>query len=172
MQSVFELLEEFPKPVLAVVNGFCLGAGMELAMAADVRIAADGAVFSSPQVGLGITPGLGGGQRMIRLCGRGHAKRLILTGERIDAAEAYRLGLVDQVVPAADLWNAAKGVAKRLASKPKAAMTLAKKAVNYSSQSSLEAGCAYEAAQFALIHHAATSGDLPSGTAQSGSTCD
>jgi len=172
MQSVLELIEEFPKPVLAVINGFCLGAGMELAMAADLRIAADTAVFSSPQVGLGITPGLGGGQRMIRLCGRGHAKRLILTGERIDAAEAYRLGLVDQLVPAADLWRAAKAVAMKLSSKPQEAMTLAKRAVNHSSQSSLASGCAYEAALFGLVHHSPASGDLPLGTAQSGATCD
>jgi enoyl-CoA hydratase len=148
MQAVFKMVEDFPKPVVAVITGFCLGAGAELAMAADVRIAAVTAVFASPQVGLGITPGLGGGQRTIRLCGTGHAKRLILTGEQIPAGEALRLGLVERVVPASELWDAAKDVARKLASKPRTALALAKRALNYSSQANLVAGCAYEAGQF------------------------
>jgi enoyl-CoA hydratase len=149
-QRVFKMVEDFPRPVLAVINGYCLGAGAELAMAADIRVAADIALLSSPQVGLGITPGLGGGQRLIRLCGPGCAKRLILTGDLVTAQDALRLGLVEFVVPASELWDAAKAMANRLASKPRYAVTLAKEAVNLSSQANLESGCACEAARFGL----------------------
>jgi enoyl-CoA hydratase len=149
-QRVFKMVEDFPRPVLAVINGYCLGAGVELAMAADLRIAADIALLSSPQVGLGITPGLGGGQRLIRLCGPGCAKRLILTGDLVTAQDALRLGLVEFVVPASELWGVAKAMAKRLSSKPRSALALAKEAVNFSSQANLESGCAYEAARFGL----------------------
>jgi enoyl-CoA hydratase len=150
MQVLFKSVEDFPRPVLAVINGYCLGAGAELAMAADLRIAADTAVLSSPQVGLGIIPGLGGGQRMIRLCGVGHARRQILTGERISAAEAFGLGLVEWVVPASQLWDAAMAMATKLANKPRLAVGLAREALNISSQARLEAGCAFEADQFGL----------------------
>ncbi len=151
VQAVFKMVEDFPRPVLAAINGYCLGAGAELAMAADIRIAADSALLSSPQVGLGITPGLGGGQRLIRLCGTGHAKRLILTGDLITAQEALRLGVVEMVVPAPELWDVSKAIARKLASKPRAAMTLAKRMINHSSQANLQSGCAYEAAQFGLV---------------------
>lgn len=155
-QRVFKMVEDFPRPVLAVINGYCLGAGAELAMAADIRIAADIALLSSPQVGLGITPGLGGGQRLIRLCGPGGAKRLILTGDLVTAQDALRLRLVEFVVPASELWDVAKAMAKRLASKPTSALALAKEAVNFSSQANLESGCAYEAARFGLACSTAT----------------
>lgn len=160
MQAVFKMVEDFPRPVLAVITGYCLGAGTELAMAADIRIAADTAVFASPQVRLGITPGLGGGQRTIRLCGTAHAKRLILTGEQITAGEALRLGLVERVVPASELWAAAKDTARRLSSKPRPALTMAKRALNYSSQANLVAGCAYEASQFGFACSVACSSGL------------
>lgn len=150
LQALLKSVDAFPRPVLAVINGYCLGAGTELAIAADLRIAADTAVFSLPQVGLGIIPGLGGGQRMIRLCGVGHAKRHILTGERVSAAEASRLGLVEWVVPASQLWDAAMALARKLASKPRSAMSLAREALSFSSQARLEAGCAFEATQFGL----------------------
>jgi len=151
MQSVFGTVAELAKPVIAVVNGLCFGAGLALAMAADLRIAADTAVFSSPQVGLGIIPGLGGGQRAIRLCGRGPAKHSILTGGRINAESALRMGLVELVVPAPELWAVARSMATLLASKPQHPMALAKRAVNLAQQASLGAGCAYEASQFGLI---------------------
>lgn len=150
MQALFKSVEDFPRPVLAVINGYCLGAGAELAMAADLRMAADTAVLSSPQVGLGIIPGLGGGQRMIRLCGVGHARRHILTGERISAMEALRFGLVEWVVPASQLWDTAMAMARKLANKPRSAMSLAREALNLSSQARLEAGCAFEASRFGL----------------------
>ena len=150
VQGVFKAVEDFPSPVLAAINGYCLGAGAELAMATDIRIAADTAILSSPQVGLGITPGLGGGQRQIRLCGPGHAKRLILTGDLIDAQNALRLGLVELVVPASELWVVARRVANGLAKKPRVAVTLAKQALNYSSQANLDSGCAHEATLFGL----------------------
>ncbi len=149
-QAVFQTVETLPKPVVAAIDGHCLGAGAELAMAADIRIASDRAVLASPQVGLGITPGLGGGQRLLRLCGPGCARRLILTAERIDAQEALRLGLVESVVPSALLWETAKRVAMRLARKPRTAMVLAKRMVNFASQARLLEGCAYEASQFGL----------------------
>ena len=149
-QTVFGTIESLPKPVVAAIDGYCLGAGAELIMAADMRIASQRAVLASPQVGLGITPGLGGGQRLLRLCGPGCARRLILTAERVDAQEALRLGLVEAVVPSAELWQTAKAVAVRLARKPRMAMMLAKRMVNFASQAGLLDGCAYEATQFGL----------------------
>jgi enoyl-CoA hydratase len=171
LQSVFRLMEDFPRPVLAAINGYCLGAGAELAMAADMRVAADTALLASPQVGLGITPGLGGGQRLIRLIGPGHAKRLILTAELISAKEALRLGLVELVVPLSELWDVARATARRLANKPRAAVILAKKALNYSSQANLQSGCAYEATQFGLACWGAKSRHS-SGRVRDGGECD
>jgi len=173
VQAVFKIIEGFPRPVLAAINGYCLGAGAELAMAADIRIAADSALLSSPQVGLGITPGLGGGQRLIRLCSTGHAKRLILTGDLITAQEALRLGVVELVVPVSELWDVAKAIARKLASKSRAALTLAKRLINHSSQANLQSGCAYEAAQFGLVcpmtDHSRHSLGGPGGLVRSGS---
>lgn len=144
-QAVFKLVEEFPGPVIAAINGYALGAGAELAVATDLRVAADTAVFSFAQVSRGILPGFGGGQRLIRLIGQGHAKRLILMGEMISAQEALQLGLVECVVPLSELWSTAKELAYQLAEKPAFALRLAKQALNDTSQSTLEAGCAYEA---------------------------
>jgi enoyl-CoA hydratase len=149
-QATFKMVEQFPRPVVAAINGFCLGAGVELAVSADVRIAADNAVIASPQVGLGILPGLGGGQRLIRLCGVGRARHQILSGDRINAEEALRLRLVELVVPASDLRRTAVDMAKRLACKPRVAAGLAKQALNRSSQARLKGGCAYEASLFGL----------------------
>jgi len=150
VQAVFGLIEDFPAPVLVAINGYCLGAGAELAVAADIRIAADTAVLSFPQVGLGIVPGLGGGQRLVRLCRPGTAKRLALTGERISALEAWHLGLIEFVAPAAELWDVTKELARRLASQPQKAQRLAKKALNHAAQATLASGCAYEALLFGL----------------------
>lgn len=150
VQAVFQLIEEFPRPVLAAINGYCLGAGAELAAAADIRIAADTAQLAFPQVGLGILPGLGGGQRLVRLTRPGTTKRLVFTGERISAQDAWSLGFVEFLVPASQLWDTAKELAGRLASKPRQNLILAKRAVNYSAQANLVAGCAYEASLFGL----------------------
>jgi enoyl-CoA hydratase len=149
-QSVFYTIETLPKPVVAAIDGYCFGAGAELAAATDIRIASERAVLALPQVGLGITPGLGGGQRLLRLCGPQCARRLILTAARIDAQEALRLGLVESVVPADELWGTAKTIAMRLARQPRTAMMLAKRMVNFASQAALPQGCAYEANQFGL----------------------
>jgi enoyl-CoA hydratase len=107
-QMIFGKFESSPKPIIAAVNGFCLGGGCELAMACHVRLAADGAKFGQPEVKLGIVPGYGATQRLPRLVGRGRALQLLLTGELIDAAEAYRIGLVNRVVAAAELLPAAQ----------------------------------------------------------------
>ena len=107
-QSVFRRFETSPKPTIAAVNGFALGGGCELAMACHVRIAADAAKFGQPEVKLGLVPGYGGTQRLPRLVGRGRALQLLLTGELIDAAEAHRIGLVNAVVPGAELLDAAR----------------------------------------------------------------
>jgi enoyl-CoA hydratase len=150
IQQAFQLIADCPIPVIVAINGYCLGAGLEMALAADIRIAADNAIFASPQVALGITPGLGGGQRLARLCRRAHARRLILTGDRIDAAEALRIGLVEQVVPVARLWAAAMEIAQTLATKPRSAIAYAKRALREADHSCLEAGTALEAVLFGL----------------------
>src|SRR5215471_14641673 len=106
-QTVFSRFETSPKPTIAAVNGFALGGGCELAMACHIRIASEFAKFGQPEVKLGLIPGYGGTQRLPRLVGRGRALQLLLTGEMIDAQEAYRIGLVNRVVPAADLLSAA-----------------------------------------------------------------
>lgn len=146
--EVFQLVEGFRCPVVATINGYTLGAGAELAVAADIRVAADTALLSFAQVLRGILPGFCGGQRLIRLVGSGHAKRLILTGEMVTAQEALRLGLVEFVVPPAELWSKAKELGRTLASKPGNGVALAKQALNFSSQSRLKTGCAYEAELF------------------------
>lgn len=110
-------VESINKPVIAAVNGFALGGGNELAMACDIRIASEKAKFGQPEVNLGIIPGYGGTQRLPRLVGKGMAKKLIYSAEMIDAQEAYRIGLVDEVVPAEELMEAAEKLAKTIMSK-------------------------------------------------------
>jgi len=111
-QLVFNRLESMPKPVIAAVNGFALGGGCELAMACHIRIASDAAKFGQPEVKLGLVPGYGGTQRLARLIGKGRALQLLLTGEMIDAQEAFRIGLVNRVVPAAEVVSAATATAR------------------------------------------------------------
>ena len=120
-----------------------------------MRIAAQSAVLASPHLGLGILPGLGGGQRLIRLCGVGRARCHILSGDRINAESAQALGLVEQVVPESELWETTLGMARRLASKSRIATGLAKKALNYAAHARLAAGCANEAALFGVACAAA-----------------
>ena len=113
-QEVFSRFESSHKPVIAAVNGFALGGGCELAMACHMRIAADTAKFGQPEVKLGLIPGYGGTQRLTRLVGPGHAAQLLLTGEIIDATEAARIGLVNRVVPAADLMSTTEALMKQM----------------------------------------------------------
>ncbi|MCL4459681.1 MAG: enoyl-CoA hydratase-related protein [Chloroflexi bacterium] len=144
-------IEHLSKPVIMALNGYTLGGGCELAMAGDIRIAADTAKFGQPEINLGIIPGWGGTQRLPRLVGLGKAKLLILSGEIIDAQEALRIGLVDKVVPAAELLATAKSIAKTIASKAPLAVALAKRTINTGLEMDLERGCAFEAAQFGLV---------------------
>src|SRR5215467_13852846 len=125
-RRIFDAVEEFPKPVIAMINGFCLGGGMELALACDIRIAADSAKLGQPEINLGIIPGGGGTQRLARLAGEGKAMELILTGELIDAAEAKAIGLVNDVVPAAQLRERVMTLAGKIAEKSPVALRTAK----------------------------------------------
>lgn len=129
-QRVFSKIERLPIPVIMAVNGYALGGGCELAMCGDIRIASETAQFGQPEVNLGIIPGYGGTQRLARLIGRDRAKTLIFTGERVSAQEAYRLGLVDRVVPGADLIEEAMTLAANIANKAPRAVALAKIAIN------------------------------------------
>ncbi|HEX8221862.1 MAG TPA: enoyl-CoA hydratase-related protein [Chloroflexia bacterium] len=129
-QHVFSRIEALTIPVIMAVNGYALGGGLELAMCGDVRYASDTAQFGQPEVNLGVIPGYGGTQRLARLIGRDRAKLLIFTGERIPAEEAYRLGLVDRVLPATDLVDEALELAATLANKAPRAIALAKMAIN------------------------------------------
>jgi len=148
-QSVLTEIENLEKPVIAAVNGFALGGGCELALACDIRIASDQAKLGQPEVGLGILPGYGGTQRLPRLVGKGTAKRLIFTGEMIGAEEAREIGLVDMVVGADELMEAALKMARTIASKGQVAVRLAKIAINRGCDMDLASGIAYEAEVFA-----------------------
>ncbi|MBI5419123.1 MAG: enoyl-CoA hydratase/isomerase family protein [Deltaproteobacteria bacterium] len=149
-QSVLEKIERLPQPVIGVINGFALGGGCELAMACDLLIAADTAKFGQPEVNLGIIPGYGGTQRLPRLVGRNLAKELVLTGDPITAQRAFEIGLVNRVVPAADLMNAAREVAAKILSKGPVAVRTAKMAMNRGLDLDLGNGCALEANAFAV----------------------
>jgi enoyl-CoA hydratase len=148
--TIFEAVERAPKPVIAAVNGFCLGGGMELALACDIRLASDSAKFGQPEVNLGIIPGGGGTQRLPRIVGLGAALRLILSGDLIDAAEALRLGLVEAVHPAGDLQAQAMGMAERIASKSPVALAAAKEATRAALSLPLDDGLKLETALFQL----------------------
>ncbi len=128
-QKVFRKIETLGKPVIAAVNGFALGGGCELAMACDIRIAGAKAKFGQPEVGLGITPGYSGTQRLPRLVGKGKAMELILTGNIINAEEAARIGLVNKVVPQEDLLNESLTLAKRIAQNAPVAVAYSKRAI-------------------------------------------
>lgn len=144
-QNVFSRIEGLDKPVIAAVNGFALGGGCELAMACDIRVASDKAKFGQPEVNLGIIPGYGGTQRLPRLVGKGAAKYLIFTGEMITAEEAFRIGLVDKLVPAEELLDTAVSIAKTIMSKAPISINMAKHAINNGLNVDLKSGIAYEA---------------------------
>ncbi|HEY3102460.1 MAG TPA: enoyl-CoA hydratase-related protein [Pyrinomonadaceae bacterium] len=149
-RGLFNAIDTFPKPVIAMVNGYCLGGGCELALACDIRIASDTASFGQPEINLGIIPGGGGTQRLTRLVGEGKAMEMILTGAIISAQEAFRLGLANQVVPADQLETKTMEVANRIAEKSPIALRLAKEAVKLASRSNLDEGLRREVDLFAL----------------------
>jgi enoyl-CoA hydratase len=149
-RSLFTAIDSFPKPVIAMVNGYCLGGGCELALACDLRIASETASFGQPEINLGIIPGGGGTQRLTRLVGEGKAMELILSGEIIDAHTAYNIGLVNTVVPAADLAAKTMELANRIAEKSPIALRMAKEAVKLASRSNLDEGLRREVDLFAL----------------------
>ncbi len=136
--DIFLMIESFPLPVIAAVNGFALGGGCELAMSCDIRICSDNAMFGQPEVGLGITPGFGGTQRLPRIVGLGMAKQLLYTARNIDSAEALRIGLVNAVVPQADLMETAVKMANTIAKNAPIAVRACKKAVNEGMQVSID----------------------------------
>lgn len=145
---VMQQIEKGPKPVIAAVNGFALGGGCELAMGCDLRLASDNAKFGQPEVNLGVIPGFGGTQRLPRLVGKGRALELVLTGDMIDAQEAWRIGLVNKVFPQAELLGEAKKVAKKILGKGPLAVRLSKEAVSNGIEMDLDRACAYEADLF------------------------
>jgi enoyl-CoA hydratase/carnithine racemase len=160
-QHVFDLIEQTGKPVIAAINGFALGGGCELALACTLRVAADTAKFGQPEVNLGLIPGYGGTQRLPRLVGRSRALDLLLRGHTIDAQEALRIGLVDRVVPAADLVSAAHALATELAGKAPHAVRAILDAVGRGLGMPLADGLAYEATLFGLV---AATDDMREGT--------
>jgi enoyl-CoA hydratase len=149
-QSLFTAIDSFPKPVIAMINGYCLGGGCELAMACDLRIASETASFGQPEINLGIIPGGGGTQRLTRLVGEGKAMEMILTGEIIDAKTAFSIGLVNHVVPADQLQPKTLEIANRIAEKGPIALRLAKEAIKAASRSNLDEGLRREIDLFAL----------------------
>ncbi|HWC72893.1 MAG TPA: enoyl-CoA hydratase-related protein [Gemmatimonadales bacterium] len=160
-QAVLRRLETCGKPVIAAINGFALGGGCELAMACHLRIASENAKFGQPEVKLGIAPGYGGTQRLPRIVGKGIALQLILTGEMIDAQEAYRVGLVNKVVPAGDLLAESEKMMRGILAMGPLAVRLAMEAVDQGLDMSLDEGLLLEANHFGLL--AATS-DMKEGT--------
>ena len=149
-QEVLNLIENLGKPVIAAVNGFALGGGCETAMACTIRIAAEHARFGQPEVKLGLLPGGGGTQRLPRLVGKGRALQLILTGETISAQEAYRIGLVNEVVPAASLMARAEAVLKQIAANAPIAVKYSLDAANKGLDTSQSEGFALEASYFGI----------------------
>jgi enoyl-CoA hydratase/carnithine racemase len=160
-QHVFDLIENMGKPVVAAINGYALGGGCELAMACTLRIAADTAKLGQPEINLGIIPGYAGTQRLARLVGRGRALEWLLTGDQITAQEAYRLGLVNRVVPAADVMAESRKLATTLATKAPIAVRYIIEAVNKGLQMTFADGQVFEATLFGLV---ASTDDMREGT--------
>lgn len=149
-QDLFSRIENLAVPVIAAVNGYALGGGLELALACSIRICSDRAKFGAPEVKLGIIPGDGGTQRLPRLVGLGRAMEMILSGDFIDAQEAYRIGLVNKVVPHEELMEKTLELADKIASRPPLAVRFAKEAVNRSVGSGSDSGYALESYLHAL----------------------
>ena len=147
---IFDVMSSFPKPVIAMINGFCLGGGCELAISCDLRVASEHARFGQPEINLGLIPGGGGTQRLPRLVGPGHAMRMILTGEMIGAAEAKEIGLVEVVTPAEELRAQTLELAAKIASKSPLTLNVAKQAIRASQRLAVEEGIFYERDLFCL----------------------
>lgn len=148
---LMKTIQNFPKPVIAAINGFALGGGCELAMACDIRLASEKAKLGQPEVNLGIIPGYGGTQRLSRLVGRGKAMQLILTGDMVSAQEAQRIGLVEEVYPPDQLMDKAMEMANAICSKGPIAIAMAKECINRGLDVNLTAGCDLEKANFGSI---------------------
>lgn len=149
-RTLFNTVDSFPKPIIAMVNGFCLGGGNELALACDLRVCSENARFSQPEINLGIIPGGGGTQRLTRLVGEGRSMEMILTGDMIDAETAYRFGLVNHVHPVGELRTRTMELAAKIANKAPIALQLAKEAVKFASRSNLDEGLRREVDLFAI----------------------
>lgn len=149
-RETFSRLERMPQVTIAAINGYALGGGCELAMACDIRVAAENAVFGQPECSLGILPGFGGTQRLPRLVGKGRAKELIFTCDRIDAQEAHRIGLANKIVPATELMDACFVMAGNILSKGGYAVSLAKRCIETGMDTDLGSGLDLEATNFGL----------------------
>jgi enoyl-CoA hydratase len=149
-RSLFNSIDAFPKPVIAMVNGFCLGGGNELALACDIRVCTPNARFSQPEINLGIMPGGGGTQRLTRLIGEGRSMEMMLTGEMIDAETAHKFGLVNHVYNADELEAKTMELANKIAEKAPIALALCKEAVKFASRSNLDEGLRREVDLFAI----------------------
>ena len=160
-QHVLDLIEQLGKPVIAAINGYALGGGCELAMACTIRIAADTAKLGQPEINLGLIPGYAGTQRLARIVGRGRALELLLTGDQVSAPEAHRLGLVNRVVPAAELLTEAKKLAAQLAGKAPIAVRYILEAVNKGVEMPFAQAQIFEATLFGLV---ASTDDMREGT--------
>ena len=161
-QDAFRFIETMRKPVVAALNGFALGGGLELALACHMRLASENAKLGLPEVKLGIIPGYGGTVRLARLVGRGRALEMILTGEMVDAAEAFRIGLVNHVVPQAELLNAAESLVGKIVANGPVAVALAIEAVDHGYNSTTEDALRLESNLFGLL---AATGDMKEGMA-------
>ncbi|HOL17079.1 MAG TPA: enoyl-CoA hydratase-related protein [Bacillota bacterium] len=150
-QQIFQQIADFPAPVIAAVNGFALGGGLELALACDIRVVAENAKVGLPEVTLGIFPGYGGTQRLPRFIAQGKAKQLIFTGEMIDAAEAYRIGLADQLAAPGEALAKAKELAGKILQRGPVAVRLAKQAINQGLEQTLREGLKMEAYLFGQL---------------------
>jgi len=147
-QALFLKIERSTKPVIAAINGYCLGGGLELAMSCHIRICSDRARLGQPEVSLGVIPGWGGTQRLARICGKGRAIEIILTGDPITAQDAYRIGLVNKVVPAGGVLKEAKGLARKIASKSKYPVAASLRAIVNGMETTTEEGLKIEAEEF------------------------
>ncbi len=151
VHALFNKIEQLEKPVIAAVSGLAMGGGCELALTCDIRIAAENAVFGQPEIKIGVIPGAGGTQRLPRLIGLGRAKEMLYSGDSIDAQEAYRIGLVNKVLPIASLMDEAKKIATKYAQQPGFALKITKMAVNQGMNMDLPSALSYEARCFELL---------------------
>ena len=149
-RTLFNTIDNFPKPVIAMINGFCLGGGNELALACDIRICSENARFSQPEINLGIMCGGGGTQRLARLIGEGRAMEMVLSGDMIDAATAHKFGLVNHIFSSEELHLKTMEFAAKIAEKAPIALQLSKEAVKFASRSNLDEGLRREVDLFAI----------------------